>query len=150
LMLLCIEKDEIMKKISLVQKLAWVYAAGFLLIVLLGHIPGLTDQNGRLFGFYGVALVIDAGHFLAGILAATAAWHSARWSIYYFRFIAIPYGLDAIISLLFSRDLTETGSIFTGIGSPNFSLTNILANLPHILLVSVALWIGFALSKKSK
>ena len=138
------------KDLKLIQKLAWAYALGFFIVVLLGHIPGLSDQQGRLFGFYNVSPLIDIVHLAAGILAAIVAWHSTRWSTTYFRLVAIPFGLDAIISLLFNRDLTETGSIFTGIGAANFALTNILANLPHILLASVALWIGFILSKKSK
>ncbi len=138
------------KKISLIQKLAWLYGIGFLIVVFLGYIPGLTDTQGRLLGFYNVSSLIDSVHLLAGVLASIAAWHSTRWAINYFRFIAIPFGLDAIISLLFNRDLTETGSIFTGIGAPNITLTNILANLPHILLASLALWIGFVLSKKVK
>ena len=136
------------KKVGTIQKLAWLYASGFIIVVLLGHIPGLTDAQGRLFGFYNVSPLIDSVHLLAGVLAVIAAWHSTRWAINYFKFIAIPFGLDAIISLLFNRDLTETGSIFTGIGAPNFTLTNLLSNLPHILLASVALWIGFSLSHK--
>ena len=135
------------KKITLIQKLAWLYAIVFFVVVLLGHIPGLTDEQGKLFGFYGVTLIIDTGHFIAGLFGAIAAWHSTRWATNYFKLVAIPFGLDAIISLLFNRDLTETGSIFTGIGAPNFTLMNLLANLPHILLASVALWIGFVLSK---
>jgi hypothetical protein len=136
-------------KTSLIQRLAWLYALGFFTVVAIGHIPGLTDEGGYLFGFYSVTLVIDAGHFLAGLLAAIAAWHSTRWSVFYFRFIAIPFGLDALISLFFSRDLTETGSIFYGIGPPNFTLHNILANSPHILLSVVALWIGYGLSRSA-
>ena len=137
------------KKISIVQWLAWFYALQFFTVVLVGHIPGLTDERGYLFGFYSVTFVIDAGHFLSGLLAAIAAWHSTRWSTYYFRFVAVPFGLDAIVSLLFSRDVTETGSIFTeGIGPADFSLNNILSNSPHILLSVVALWIGYRLSKK--
>jgi hypothetical protein len=138
------------RQTSLVQWLAWSYAFLFFTVVVIGHIPGLTDERGYLLGFYSVTAVIDAGHFLAGLLAAVAAWHSTRWSTFYFRFIAVPFGLDALISLFFSRDLTETGSIFyRGIGPPDFSIHNILANSPHILLSAVALWIGYGLSRKA-
>lgn len=139
------------QKNSVIQWWAWFYAFNFFFVVLLGHIPGLTDSRCYLFGFYSVTFVIDAGHFLSGLLAAIAAWHSTTWSIYYFRFIAIPFGLDALFNLFFSRDLTETGSIFTpGLGPMDFSSHNLLANSPHVLLSVIALWVGYGLSKKVK
>lgn len=138
-----------MKQFNLIQKFALVYAAGFLFVVVISHWPGLTDQQGLLLGFYHVSPLIDSVHFLAGVLAVLAAWHSTRWSIIYFKIAGPLFGLDAIISFLFGRDLLETFSIFTqGISTPNFSTTNILANLPHILISVVAVWIGFWLSRK--
>lgn len=137
------------KGISLFQRVAWAYAAGFLFVVLIGHIPSLTDQSGKLLGFYNVSTLIDAVHFLAGLLGVWAAWHSTKWAITYLKLIAIPFGLDALISLFFSRDLLETFSIFTkGIGMPDFSFHNILANSPHIFLSAVAIFVGFYLSRK--
>jgi hypothetical protein len=139
------------KKVSVIQWLAWFYASQFFLVVTLGHIPGLTDSRGYLFGFYSVTFIIDAGHFASGVLAAIAAYHSTRWSIYYFRFIAIPFGLDAICDFFFSRDVTETGSIFyKGIGPMDFSVNNILSNSPHVILSGIALWIGYGLAQKYK
>jgi hypothetical protein len=139
------------KKISIIQWCAWFYASQFFLVVLVGHIPGLTDPKGYLFGFYSVTFVIDAGHFLAGLCAAIAAFHSNRWSVYYFRLVAIPFGLDAICDFFFSRDVTETGSIFyQGLGPMDFSLHNILANSPHVILSGTALFIGFVLNKRVK
>ena len=137
------------KEISLFQRVAWAYAAGFIFVVIIGHIPSLTDQSGKLFGFYNVSTLIDAVHFLAGILGVVAAWHSTKWAINYLKFISIPFGLDALISLLFSRDLLETFSIFyQGIGKPDFSIHNLLANSPHIFLSALAIFVGFYLSKK--
>ena len=135
-------------KLNLIQKLAWIYAANFIFVVLIGHVPGLANEQGRLFGVYNVSLFVDVGHSIAGILGIIAVWHSVAWSVYYFRLVGFTYGSDFVISLLFNRDLTETGSIFTGIGSPNFTLGNIIANLPHIIISSLALWIGFYLHKR--
>lgn len=137
------------KQISIFQRIAWAYAAGFLFVVAIGHIQGLTDQQGKLFGFYNVSALIDAVHLIAGLLGAWAAWHSTKWAINYLKFIGIPFGLDALISLFFSRDLLETFSIFTqGIGMPDFSMHNFLANSPHIFLSALAFWAGFYLSHK--
>ena len=138
-----------MKKISLIQWFAWFYAGMFLIVVFIGHIPFFTDKQGYLFGFYNVSPLIDMVHFLAGILAIIAAWHSIKWATYYFRFIAIPFSLDAIVSFLFSRDLTETGSIlYRGLGPVDFSFHNLVANSPHIFIAGFALWVGFWLSKR--
>ncbi|MBX4201033.1 DUF4383 domain-containing protein [Candidatus Parcubacteria bacterium] len=138
-----------MKKISIIQWLAWFYAAMFLTVVFLGHIPFFTDKQGYLFGFYSVSPLIDVVHFFAGILAVIAAWHSTKWSVYYFRFAAIPFAIDVVVSFLFSRDLTETGSIlYRGLGPADVSLHNIIANSPHIFIAGFALLVGFWLARK--
>jgi hypothetical protein len=138
-------------KISAIRWLAWFFAFVFFTVVLAGHIPGLTDVHGRICGLYSVTYIIDAGHFLAGVLAGVAAWHSTRWSIYYFRFIAIPFGIDALLGIFFSRDLLETGSVFwAGFGTADFDTLNVLKNTPHIILSCAALWIGYGLARKYK
>jgi len=139
------------KKISIIQWLAWLYALLFFTVVLVGHLPWFVDERGYIFGLYSVTLFVDAGHFLAGLLAAIAAWHSTRWSTNYFKYVMIPSGPDAVVGILFSRDITETGSLFfKGFGPANFSLHNILSNTPHIITAGVALWIGWRLSKQVK
>lgn len=137
------------KKISGIQLLAWLYAVQFFVVVLVGHLPWFLDDRGYIFGLYSVTLFVDSGHFLAGLLAAIAAWHSHRWATNYFKYAMIPYGVDAIVGIFFSRDITETGSLlFKGFGPADFSLHNILSNTPHIITAGVALWIGWYLSKK--
>ena len=137
------------RKFSLIQWLAILYAVQFFVVVSVGHIPGFIDAEGNLFGFYHVSFLIDASHFISGVAALVAALHSTRWSTYYFRLVAIPYGIDCIVSFLFSRDLTETGSILTqGIGPSDWSFHNGIANSPHIVLVGVALWIGYSLAPR--
>jgi|ERR1051326_7727536 hypothetical protein len=137
------------KSISVIQKIAWVYAVMFLVTVLVSHIPSFTDQKGLLFGLYHVSPLIDSVHFLSGVLAVVVALHSTRWSVTYFKWAGVIFGIDVLLSLLFSRDLLETFSIFTrGIGSPNFSVTNLLANSPHTLISLFALWVGFRFSKQ--
>ena len=134
---------------NILRKLAWVYAAMFLATVLVSHVPSFTDAQGLLFGLYHVSPLIDAVHFISGVIAVIVALKSANWSATYFKFVGIIFGLDVLISLFLSRDLLETFSIFTNFGgSPNFSVTNILANSPHILISCFALWVGFKYSKK--
>jgi hypothetical protein len=117
----------------------------------MGHIPGFTDENGYLFGFYSVSPMVDAFHFMSGVLAVIAALISFKWSRIYFYFISLLYGSDVFVSLLFSRDITETGSLFfNGLGSPDFSLHNFIANTPHIGLVAVALFIAIFVHERNK
>ena len=136
------------KGITIIQRWTWAYGLLFFVVVLVGHLPWFVDQRGYIFGLYSVSLFVDAGHFLAGLLAVIAAWHSHRWATLYLRYAMIPFGLDAIVGILFSRDITETGSLlFKGLGPPDFSTHNILANTPHIITAGVALWLGWSFSK---
>lgn len=137
------------KTVSLIQKFAWVYAAMFLTTVLVSHVPSFTDAQGLLFGLYHVSPLIDAVHFVSGLIAVAVAWHSTKWSVNYFKLVAVLFGVDVLISLFFSRDLLETFSIFTqGFGPTHFSVTNFLANSPHILISLFALWVGFKFGKE--
>lgn len=140
-----------LKRFSIVQWLSWLFALQFFTVVTVGHIPAFLDAQGKIFGLYGVTPFIDLGHFLAGLLAAICAWHSHHWATNYFKYAMIPFGLDAVVGILFSRDITEHGSLFfNGFGPADFSLHNILSNVPHILTAGIALWIGWWLSKKVK
>jgi hypothetical protein len=42
-----------------------------------------------------------------------------------------------------SRGLLDLSVFKLGPGAPDFSLTNWALNLPHIVLATLALWIGF-------
>ena len=134
---------------TIFQKLAWFFAFNFLGIVVMSHWPGLTDAQGRLLGLFYIDPIDDMFHLASGILAGIAAWHSPRWSITYFKYANIPYGIDAITGLFFSREFLNGGVFIHGLGSPDFSIHNILVNAPHVIITGMALVIGFWLSKKA-
>ncbi len=90
----------------------------------------------------------DIFHLLSGVGAVVAALHSSLWSRWYFILVAIPYGLDALTGLLFSRQFLNLDVFTMGLGGPDFSVPNILVNLPHIALTVLALWIGLSLAPK--
>src|SRR6266849_5979490 len=122
------------KNTTVIQKLAWFYAANFLLIFALSHWPGLTDEKGRLLGFFYIDPIDDIFHLLSGIGAVVVARHSHAWSVNYFRYAGIPYGIDAVTGLCFSTEFLN-GDLFTkGIGPANFSFNNIIVNLPHVVI----------------
>ena len=137
-----------MKSFSLTQKLAWFFAVNFLLVFIICHWPGFTDATGHLFGLFFIDPIDDVIHLLSAVAAAVAAWKSAKWSRVYFKFIGIPYGLDALTGLLFHREFLNLDVFTHGLGSPNFSIPNILINGPHIIILLSAVWIGFFMKDK--
>ena len=128
------------------RMLAWIYTAGFLGIFLICHTPGLSDAEGRLFGLFRIDPIDDFVHLLSGIAGALVAW---RWPLTipaYFIVIGLLYDLDAVVGMTMSRGLLDLSVFKLGPGGPDFSVTNWLLNLPHILLATLALVIGFKAS----
>ena len=138
------------KKLSIIQWLAWFYALNFLFIFIISHWPGLTDAQGRLMGLFYIDPVDDVFHLLSGLLDVIVALRSHKWSVNYFKYVGIPYGIDAFVGLFFSTQFLN-GDLFTKpLGGIDFSMHNFLVNLPHIVILFTMLWIGFWLSKRVK
>jgi hypothetical protein len=138
------------KKISVIRWLAWFFALNFLFIFAISHWPGLTDAQGKLLGLFQIDPVDDVFHLFSGLLAAIAAATSHKWSVRYFKYVGIPYGIDAFVGLFFSTQFLN-GDVFTKpLGGVDFSTHNLLNNLPHIAILVTMLWIGFWLSKRVK
>jgi hypothetical protein len=134
---------------SLLRKLAWIYAAGFIAVVLITHAPFLEDANGLSFGLFKIDPVDDFVHLLSGIAGvAVAAWAFSYIPLF-FKWVGILYMADAAVGMLTSRGLLD-GSIFTqGPASPDLGLTNWALNMPHIVIAGVALVIGFLKARPS-
>jgi len=125
------------------KRWAWVYAVGFVGVFLVTHAPGATDAQGRLFGLFAIDPIDDIVHLLSGLAGVVVAVWATGWIALYLIAVGVLYGLDAIVGLVASRGLLD-GSIGTqGPGAPDFGTTNILVNLPHIVLAGLALVIGF-------
>jgi hypothetical protein len=133
--------------ITLIQKLAWVYAVLFLVVVSLGYIPGFTDADGALFGLFHIEPKDDLLHLGSAIWAAVAAWLSTRASLFYFRLFGIVYLLDGVTGLLFGQGYLD-GGIFLNGPTPLLLGTRIGANAPHIFIGGIAVYIGFVLGRK--
>lgn len=128
----------------MLRKVAWLYAAGFVGVFLVTHAPGATDAEGRLFGLFRIDPIDDFVHLLSGVAGVVVAAWVVRLIPLYLKLVGILYGLDAIVGLGFSRGFLD-GSLFTqGLGAPDLGVTNILINLPHIVLAGLALAIGFS------
>ena len=127
----------------MLKKLAWLYTFGFLGIFILCHTPPLNDDQGRLLGLFKIDPIDDFVHLLSGIAGALVAWAAPRSIPLYFKIIGILYELDAVVGMTMSRGLLDLSVFKYGPGSPDFGLTNWALNLPHIILASLAIWIGF-------
>lgn len=133
--------------ISIVQKLAWLYAAMFFFIAVIGYLPGLTNAAGQLFGLFKLDLIDDALHLGSGIWAAAAAWTSTRAATLYFKLFGSIYGLDGLMGLAFGQGYLD-GGIFTHGITPLDLGTRIATNLPHLLIGGMAVLIGFVISRR--
>jgi hypothetical protein len=127
----------------MLRKLAWFYTAGFLGIFLICHTPGLTDDQGRLLGLFRIDPIDDVVHLLSGLAGAIIAWRATAFIPHYFKVIGILYDLDAVVGLTMSRGLLDLSLFRQGAGPADFSLANWAINMPHIILATLALWIGF-------
>ncbi len=132
---------------TLIQKLAWVYAVLFVLVTVTGYVPAFNDENGNLFGLFSLQFYDDLLHLASGILAGIAAWLSYRASVSYFKIFGVLYGMDGVVGLLTGSGYLDLGIFLNG--SLDIDLwTRIAANTPHILIGGFATYIGFVLSKK--
>jgi hypothetical protein len=120
-----------------------VYAAGFIGVFLVTHTPGFADANGLLFGLFRIDPIDDVVHLLSGIAAVLVAWCMPRHLALYFKAVGILYGLDVVVGLTQQRGLLDLSIFLQGPGTPDFSLTNVAINLPHIVIAGIALVIGF-------
>ena len=126
------------------RRWAWLYAALFLFVVVLGYIPGLTNDKGELLGLFVIELHDDALHLASALWAAVAAWLSAKASARYFQIFGVAYGLDGLLGLLTGYGYLD-GGIFLHGEEPVALMTRIFANLPHIVIGATAVLIGYVL-----
>jgi hypothetical protein len=134
-------------KISTIQKFAWVYAIMFFFLGSLAHIPMINDEHGVTLGIFSLQWYDDLLHYASGIWAAIAAWRSFKASEFYFKLFGIIYGLDGVMGFLFGQGYLDGGIFLEGITSLPLS-TRFLANIPHIAIGGIAVFIGFVLSKR--
>ena len=130
-----------------IQKLAWVYAIMFFFLGSLAHLPMINDENGVTLGLFSLQWYDDLLHYASGVWAAIAAWHSFRASVFYFKLFGIIYGLDGVLGFFTGQGYLDGGIFLQGI-TPLDLTTRFLANIPHIAIGGIAVFIGFVLSKR--
>lgn len=128
-----------------VRKWGFAYAALFVAVVAVGYVPGFEDAEGNLFGLFKLDLYDDSLHLASGLWAGIAAAISERAARGYFRLFGPLYFLDGLLGLATGSGYLD-GGIFL-YGPLDLPLaTRFFANLPHLVIGGVAIWVGYRLA----
>jgi hypothetical protein len=110
------------------KQLTLVLGWAFLVIGILGFIPGLTTDAGLLFGIFEVDAVHNIVHLLAGI---AGLWMASRAPAAYLKFFGLAYLAVTVVGFL-QKD-TVLGIM----------KVNTADNWLHLLTSALALIVGF-------
>jgi hypothetical protein len=129
-----------------VRTFGWAYFALFVLVVAIGYVPGFKDDSGQLFGLFTLDLYDDSLHLASGLWAGAAAWWSADAARAYFRLFGPLYFLDGLMGLAVGSGYLDGGIFLYGVLDLPLA-TRFFANLPHLLIGGIAIWVGYRPSR---
>lgn len=121
----------------MLKRIAVIFGAVFVLIGILGFIPGITTDApdgdyGRLFGVFAVDTMHNMVHILTGIVAIACGMMSEAASRNYCRVFGVLYGIVALMGFAYGKA----------------HLMGLMANntpdaVLHTAIAIVALFLGF-------
>ena len=117
----------------MIKSAAVLFGIVFILIGILGFVPGVTN-NEMLLGIFHVNAAHNVVHLLSGAVALFAGMTSVGASRMYFRIFGVVYGLVAILGLMNMGQHT----MLLGLISNNDADTFL-----HIGIAAVSLLLGF-------
>ena len=129
-----------------VRQFGWIYFAGFMAIVAVGYVPPFHDAQGNLFGLFSLDLYDDSLHFFSGVWAGIAAWWSYGAARTYFRLFGPLYFADGVMGLFLGRGYLDGGIFLYGPLKESL-YAHVFANLPHLVIGGVAIWVGYRLAR---
>jgi hypothetical protein len=130
-----------------VRAFGWAYFALFILVVAIGYVRAFEDAQGNLFGLFKLDLYDDSLHLASGLWAGIAAFLSRRAAANYFRLFGPLYFLDGVFGFFTGSGYLD-GGIFL-YGPLDLTLqTRFFANLPHLLIGGIAIWVGYVLARR--
>src|SRR5271156_3031571 len=124
------------RSFSTIQKCALGFALLFLAVYSLDYVPGIMDANGKMFGLFSMTTFVDIGHLGLGTLALISGFVGPRTARVYFWFLGFFYAADVITYVVRHLHLI----------SP---VTNLLVNLPHILISLAAFFVAIRVGKQT-
>jgi hypothetical protein len=122
------------RRFTVLRKCAFGFAFLFLTVYLLDYVPGIMDANGKMFGLFSMTTFVDIGHLGLGVLALISAFVGQKAARVYFWFLGFFYAADVITYAIRHLHLI----------SP---VTNLLVNLPHIVVSTAAFLIAINVDK---
>ena len=135
------------RPLSAVQIAAWTYTAIFLVVVALGYIPGVDDEEGKMFGLFTIDPIDDVLHLASGLWAAFAGWRGGRAATIFFQWFGAIYFLDGLVGAIVGKGFLD-GALFLDVPAIVGTGTRIAANVPHMLLGAVAMYVGFVVARR--
>src|SRR5687768_7361779 len=116
----------------MIRKIATVFGAVFLLVGVLGFVPGITE-NGHLLGIFHVNPAHNFVHIATGIGAIACGMAGPYAAQMFFRIFGVIYGLVAVLGFMMGD-------------RPIFGLisNNLADALLHTAIAAVSLYLGFA------
>jgi hypothetical protein len=131
-----------------VRAFGWAYCVLFILVVAIGYVPAFEDSQGNLFGLFKLDLYDDSLHLASGLWAGIAAFLSRRAAANYFKLFGPLYFLDGVFGFFTGSGYLD-GGIFL-YGPLDLPLeTRFFANLPHLLIGGIAIWVGYVLARRT-
>ena len=115
----------------MIKKLSWILAIVFLLVGILGFVPGITT-NGHLLGIFEVDTLHNIIHLVAGLVFLWAAMSPAIGKTV-FKVFGVVYAIVAVVGLI-------QGDTVLGLIS-----TNMADHILHVVLAVVILYVGFGM-----
>jgi hypothetical protein len=126
---------------------AWAFAVMFCIVVAVGYVPAFIDQDNMIFGLFRRTWYADGLHLASALWVAAAAAISSRASLTFFRLFGPLYFLDGVLGLLTGSGYLDFGILIYGFQSLPLA-TRFFANLPHLLIGGVALYVGYVIARR--
>ena len=111
----------------------WVFGVVFIVIGLLGFVPGAVTPDGMLFGILSVDTMSSVVYMISGILAIAAIWGAGTYAQLYFKVFGVIYALIMLVGFV-------QGSTVLGLMT-----TNMADNVLNLVIAGIALWLGFGM-----
>ena len=117
------------------KKVAMVFGVVFLLVGVLGFVPGITNLDTHmLLGIFNVNAVHNIIHILSGLVALYVSMVSDSSSRTYFQVFGVVYAVVAVLGFVYGAN------DIVGLVSSNLADT-----LLHVVIAVAALYVGFGL-----
>ena len=122
----------------MLKTLAKVFGWIFLLIGVLGFIPGVTNDQGLLLNIFHVNALHNIVHLLSGAVALYAASVGTKAAKTYFQVFGVVYLLVTVLGFYYgSKDIL------------GLIANNTADNFLHVVIAVIALYAGFAVKEEA-